>query len=437
MTSKSVIALRFIFILFALFFALTVHAANSHFGNFTASSGQVDVHGQGYAGGTQSVLEIFGLTQSMSPSTMSLRLSKSGTPTGNYVVTLCAYPDELLADPCSRNVQATWSGSFSNLTTTAAWINLDMSGTFLYPSVGYGIHIKLTNLQTGSNYLNVFTNSGSYADGTFFTARTGCTGSDIWNMGFLCGNNTALAGHDMLFDIFGGTAAAITINTRQNGPEVSFFGSCVMPADQPDSWTLNSNLVSILVTGGATSTAVLAQAPCVDSVYDSASNSRRLWNGSFTATASQAGTPHTYSAQTTFTVTGSEVVDPTAALHICTDVGILDVITDPKVVSGAISCSFNAFLSIMNDQPPFLWVNQIKDALSASSTPATVDATLHWPNAQAFTLYSSTSSTAGVTGVVNGFPPIGGLTVRQWIETFLWIGFIGYALSIPYRFLRR
>lgn len=357
-------------------------AAPTHFGNFSASSSQVDVHGPGYAGGTQSVLEIFGLTQSISPSTLSLNLSRNLNPAGNYTVTLCAYPNELLADPCTQNVQRTWTAALSTLGTSPTWVTLDMGGTFLYPSVGYGIHIKLSNLQTGSNYLNVYTNTSAYADGTFFTARTGCTGNDLWNQGFLCADNTTLGARDMLFDIFGGSASTLTLQVNQNGPAVSFSGFCATAADQPDGWTLNSNLVDLEiqdVTSG-TGTTILHQANCdpTQGTYSTESGVN-LWNGNFKVTAAQVGTPHTYTATTNFTVTGSSKPNPSGFLTNCQGFEITDTLSFSALKS-SVGCQIASFAYNVTDVAPFSWHRQVTDALTDSGT-STVQIAVIGPSA--------------------------------------------------------
>lgn len=430
----------------SLFFLITGQlqveaAAPSHVGNFSASSSQVDVHGPNYAGGTQSVLQIFGLTQSISPSTLGLKLSRNLNPTGNYTVTLCAYPNELLADPCPQNIQRTWTGTLSDLPTTGTIIFFNMEGMFLYPSVGYGIHIKLSNIQTGSNYLNVFKNTSAYADGTFHTARTGCTGSDIWNMGFVCGDNGTLAGHDMIFDIFGGTASSLTLQVNQNGPEVGFSGFCATAADQPDGWTLNSNLVDIEiqdVTSG-TGTTILHQANCdpTQGTY-STEAAVNLWNGSFKATATQFGTPHTYTTTAEFTVTGSSKANPSGFLTSCQPFELTDTLSFSALKS-SVGCSISAFAYNVTDVAPFSWHRQVTDALTSSGTSSIqigipIPAALAdgWtessgthdfdmlspppPTVTAVNIFDSATDTGIANKVAERFP-----FLRTFAVTFLWL----------------
>lgn len=367
-----------VFLMLCGFFLITgqlqVQAAvQSHFGNLTAASGIINVKGFGVTGSTAAALETFSLSQGISPSTLSLNLSKNDTPTGTYTVTICVYPDELLLNPCQNNPLRSWTNNLSDLTTSASWVTFDTSDLQLYPTIGYGIYITLGTLQTGSNYLNVHTNTGAYADGMVFTQRNApapCTGADIWNRGFLCGDNSALASHDMLFDIFGGSAGSLTVDVHQNGPEVGYSGFCATPSSLPAGWTLGSNSVGIHVedvTSG-TGTNVLYQATCdpTQGTYASPLGTT-LWNGDFKVTATQFGTPHTFSATKTFTVTGSSTANPSGFLTTCQDFELTDTLSFSALKS-SVGCSISAFAYNVTDVAPFSWHRQVTNALTASGT---------------------------------------------------------------------
>jgi hypothetical protein len=124
------------------------------------------------------------------------------------------------------------------------------------------------------------------------------------------------------------------------------------------------------------------------------------------------------------------------ALNACITPDLFDAIFHPSSIKGAVSCSINSIITTFSDAPPFSWYTQIRTAVTASSTPAVVDLTMHWPNGQAFTVYNSSSTTAGISGRINNFPTIGGKTLRQLEVIFLWCLFALYVVTLPYRFIK-
>lgn len=386
MTNREKIGLG-VFLMICGFFLITgqlqVQAADSHAGNVTIqqpTSSQLNANGEGIAvGNVRALFQTFALTTGMAPTTLGLLLAKN-MPTGNignYVVTLCVYPDITLQNPCTNNIQRSWTGTLASLPTYATNLTaanatqLDMGQIQLYSSTPYGIYVQLDVAQTGGHWLTwVASANNAYADGKVYTARSGCPAGQIWNQGFLCNDNATLAGWDAYFDLFGGTAAALTLQVNQNGPEVGFSGFCATASGQPDGWTLNSNLVDIEiqdVTSG-TGTTILHQANCdpTQGTY-STEAAVNLWNGSFKATATQFGDPHTYTATANFTVTGSSKANPSGFLTACQGFELTDTLSFSALKS-SVGCQISSFAYNVTDVAPFSWHRQVTNALTTSGT---------------------------------------------------------------------
>jgi len=409
--------------------------------------------------GTQNYIagagEVFSATSSAEISALTIYIGKEGTPAVDAKVEFCAYPTfTTTTQPCETggsNVIASWTISPSSIVTNNgsnqdAWAQtLAFPTTMqLYSSVAYGVTVTYASTRSfsSSNIYRVgFSTSSSFnALGTAYLGYNGSCGG--WSTaGSTSPSNCAPQqnGQHLRFYLTGASAPGVSLSVRQNGPDLSFYGNCVRSSDLPAGWTLTDNLVYLRLQDvtSATGTAVTVSTTCsASSTYDTLPQGpTRLWNGTFNATAIQSGTPG-FQATASFTVTGSTVKNPIDALNLCITPDLFDLILHPSSIKSAVSCSFNSIVNTFADAPPFSWYTQIKTAVTATSTPATINGTMHWPNGQAFVLYDSSSSTAGVAGKINSFPLIGGKTIRQLEVIFLWCCFALYILILPWRFIK-
>lgn len=399
--------------------------------------------------------EVFSATSSAQISALTVYIGKEGSPTVDAKVSFCAYPTfATTTQPCETggsNLIASWNLSASSIVTNNgsnqdAWAQtLAFPSTMqLYSSVAYGVTVTYagTRAFSSSNVYRVgFTSTSSFNSlGTGYLGYNGSCGG--WSTaGSTSPSNCASQQNSqhLRFYLTGASAPGVSINVRQNGPEVSFYGNCVRAIDLPSGWTLDDNLVYLRMQDvtSATGTTQTVSTTCNSTgTYDTSQvGNTKLWNGTFNVTAIQSGSPG-FNAASSFIITGSNVRNPVELLNLCITPDLFDLILHPSSIKSAVGCSFNGMVTLFSDAPPFSWYSQIKTAVTASSTPAVLDATIHLPDGPDLILYRSTSSTAGIAGEINKFPKIGGKSLRELMVIFLWCAFAVYIVTLPYRFVK-
>jgi len=439
--------------------------AATHTGNYTPPVGQTTntmvLSGGTASGQTHQALEQFTVPASVAPTSLTIYWAQSSAGTaGTWYLDLSTYPRPITLNPasdppCSAPASSlgSWSGLMSDLPvftagTTMSGTSLDTSGLTLYPSLTYALVFHVS-AAAGANRLQ-FTTSG-YADGTNLFQEGGCT-DPYWipgntSSGAPTCTDTSKTDWDAVFD-FVGVGTDLTLNVRRNGPDVSFYGTCVEPSDLPAAWTLDSNLVSILTTDttSSTGTNVLRTAECRSGYYDSGTGTLYLWDGSFEAVATQSGTPQSFTASATFTVEGSSYANPTALLTGC-PFSLSDVLSSGAFTQ-ALGCYLGTFAKNAVVIAPFSWYTQVEAAAQDASATTTYSIgvpvpSLGWGDysssgsfsmdaaprttVSTVSLYDSGTATGAADVAAQKFPILRSLAgMFLWLEAGLWLSGMVY-----------
>jgi len=289
--------------------------------------------------------------------------------------------------------------------------------------VPYVIHVERT-FGDASNFVRWAYSDGNYAGGYMKKNIYGSCGDGwLWPNATSpsdCGG-TGGGTFDLMFALVTSDDATLTISAATVGGSVYISGICVEPDDLPLGWTLDANTVAVRFQDTASNgTWVLNEPDCTGGY----TTSRALWNGDFLVTATQSGSPTTFTASATFTidVEDNPIVDPVSlAFFGCEDLGYEEESLQCRLFNG-----FRPLLYLA----PYSWLVDIKttfDSTNASSLSAviTVPAELGAGEERTFSLYSSAATNTGLVAELNALPEVGDRTLREWFEMALWLGIFG------------
>jgi len=385
-------------------------------------------------GNSNGVKQKFTVSATARPLVLYVPIFQQGTPNSTVTVRLCSAAADANADPCSielaTGTYATGSLPSTRAAAFAAPTELVIpDGAVLYPSVTYVVAV--TRPQDASSALTrIPFEAAGYSDGTLHNKLLTC--ADGWytteSTASSC-SGTEWATYDIFFglDTSGGQ---LTLTLSQNGPQVFATGLCVEPEDLPDGWQLFSNAVALsYYDTSASGTWITGTADCVDGSYTTFPNGELLWNASWRVEASQGGSPVSFEAETSLTMTGSEVTNPMVALgYDACDHDLAESFT----TNGA-TCWIRSVLFSLLTFPPFSWFRQVDNAIRTGSATSTLDVTLAVPaigssSSHDIVLFQTGATSTGIVGQLNSIGTVGGFAWDELLEMSIWLGFLIYAL---------
>lgn len=316
--------------------------------------------GSGVQNSTEGLLQTFSTSASFWPESLTLYLAEVGAADGDLLVSLCLNPDRTGTDPCTTgaaSVMEEWTISDGGLptefpVTTATTLDIDDDTLGFFPGMSYGLWIRRT---ASANSIQAAYTTGDYADGDVYDTATGnvCTPEWIYTSANSPGSCSATDTRDLRFH-FTDTGQTLTINVHQNGPQTWFNGLCVEQENLPPSWTLFSNQVHVeaeQTDASASATFLAASVDCENGAYET--YPVEYWDGEWLFTARQAGSPVSYEASATATVSGSSNTNPLEEIAGC--------YADQWWLLCAVQAAYRNILT----SPPFSWLTDILDAFTA------------------------------------------------------------------------